>query len=118
MGKLSEYDAQYEHDKLPEELTRKLYVSYGMGRFNAGRISISQHGNASSDGFECIPLAEMEVTFKLSVDCDLKTKAVRVLEKKKDDIKAEYHMKLKEVQDKIDHLLAIEFKPQEATNAR
>ena len=101
----------YKPDALPTSVTRTLHISYGMGRWNAGQIEISEYGCRGNDGFERIPLCEHEVTVAIPKPDDIKAKAVEVLEEQKRDLLAKHHQELKTVQDKIDNLLAIEFKP-------
>lgn len=101
----------YKPNALPTSITRTLYVSYGMGRYNAGQIEINEYSHKGSDGFERIPLCQHEVSIEIPQPGDIKAKAVEVLEEQKRDLLAKQHQELKAVQDKIDNLLAIEFKP-------
>jgi hypothetical protein len=104
----------YKPDELPTSVTRTLWISYGMGKWNAGQIEINDYVSKSSDGFEKIPLCQHEVTIQIPQPDDIKAKAVEVLEEQKRDLQARHHQELKAVQEKIDNLLAIEFKPGEA----
>lgn len=104
----------YKPDALPASITRTLFICYGMGRYNAGRIEINDFDHSGSDGFERIPLCQHEVTITIPKPDDIKAKAVEVLEEQKRGMLARHHHELKAVQDKIDNLLAIEYKSGDA----
>ena len=96
--------------KLPKSEQKEIFILLDIGSFNAGRLSYADF-DASKFGDDQILIGTQMVTFKIPQKVDIKGKAVESLEEKKTKINAEFHMKLKEVQDKIDNLLAIEYKP-------
>ena len=95
---------------IPEEITLPLFVCLSLADYNFNKILLSAFDprEYSSNSDERILLVETEITVKLPQDIDVKGRLLGSLEKKKSGIQAEYHMRLKEVQDKIDNLLAIE----------
>lgn len=106
--------------KLPKSIQKKLYITYGLGQFIEGQISVSEYPPRNQrDGWECVLLGEQDVTFKINPPRqNIKQKALDALEEQKREVLAENHMRLKRVQEKIDQLLAIEYQPQpeEGTN--
>ena len=107
----------YQPDEIPATLTKKIYVTYGIGTFIEGQITVSNYLSLSShdEGFAKILLHEQMVTFKIPpCKVNLIEKKLEVLNAKKSEILSENHSRLKEIQDKIDKLLSIEFKPQAA----
>lgn len=103
---------QYKPEELPEQITRTLYVGYGIGKYNAGKIVVSEYEHDDSEGFATVRLLKEDITFKLpKAKVDVKGKMLQVLESEKKKILAENHQRLQEVQEKIDRLLAIEYQP-------
>lgn len=100
---------KYAPDALPESITRKLFVRYAIAGYSAGRIYI---WDTDYDQSDTVPICETEVTIAIpAIDHDgLKSKAVEVLQAELQKVRAENHMKEKAIQDKIDNLLAIEYK--------
>lgn len=95
---------------IPEEITLPLFVTLGVvgWNFNSIRLDGNDFRKYSSAPEERIMILETEITLKLPQDIDAKGQMLGSLEKAKSSINAEYHMKLKKVQDKIDNLLTIE----------
>ena len=106
MSNTNERWTRYEPDALPNQITRKLYVLYGIEGWNQGCISIMDVAPSSS-----LILAEHVITLGIPPQGakELKGKMLVVLEDEKQKILAENYVKLKAVQDKIDNLLAIEY---------
>lgn len=100
----------YKPDELPSSITRKLYVHYRISGHSAGQIDIFDFALTSDP--ERVMICEKEVTIKIPrIDRDgLKSKALEVLKREKQKIMADSHMKVRAIQDKIDDLLAIEYK--------
>lgn len=112
-----EYDAslsrrkQYKPGELPEEITRTIFIGYGIGKYNAGMI-VLEDKELEGEDFATVRLVSKKMTFKLpKVEIDIKGKMLKVLEEEKKKIMAENHQRLQEVQERIDQLLAIEYKP-------
>ncbi len=107
-----------EEIKIPKTITKKLFITVGVDSWNSNQISILDFDRTKlSKEVEYVLLKTQEVTFDLSDaefsdENSIKKEIVKGLEEKKAKIKAETHMKIKEIQDKIDNLLAIEYKPQ------
>ena len=108
-------DTTYKHDALPAQITRSLYIQYGVGRWNAGQIMINDMDFAGSDGTERVLLATTEITVEIPPEQNIKAKLLKVLQDDLAKVKAENHMREKSVQDKIDNLLAITYEPGEAS---
>lgn len=81
-----------------------------------GEISIDTFNRESinhcgSDKYEVIDSFEIDVKLPDLSDIDLKGKIIEQLEKQKQKELAEHHVRMKQFQDQIDNLLAIEHKP-------
>lgn len=98
-------------EKLPETIEIELFVTLKVGgSYDIGKINVWGR-NISNSNNDYILLKTEKVTFELPQDIDIKGKVIEGLESEKEKIKADFHMELKGVQDKIDNLLAIECKP-------
>ena len=114
MTKIDPNYKRYEANDLPASITRTIYVGYGIGKYNAKTIVVSD-SELDSENFATVRLLKMDMTFELPAsEVDIKGKMLTVLENEKQNILAENHSRLKEVQEKIDRLLAIEYQPEEA----
>ncbi len=105
--------------KVPKTVTKTLYIYIGVDGYNFNDISVADYSRVGfSSEMESVLLKTQEVTFDLSDaesidDSAIKGEIVKQLKEQQKEIKAETHMKIKDLQDKIDNLLAIEFKPEE-----
>jgi hypothetical protein len=113
---INERNKTYEPNEIPRQITRGIWVAYGISGYGAGRITLNDFDYHGSDDSALVTLCQTSITIDIpAIDRDgLKTKALEVLEAEKQKVMAENHQRLRAVQDKIDNLLAIEFKPQEA----
>jgi len=102
-------------EKLPETVEIEMFITLGIGRYNTGSITALPFNAAKGDD-ERILLSTQMVTFDIPQDVDIKGKAIEGLEAKKSRLQAKHHMEIKEVQDKLDQLLAIEYNPEGETN--
>lgn len=107
---LSDSDEKYLPTTLPKKVTRDIYVMYDIAGYRSGEISI---WDCDVSGKDRVLLTAQEVTFKIP-SVDMKTKVIEALESEKNKVIAEAHMKAKELQEKIDSLLALEYHPSEA----
>lgn len=104
--------------KIPEKIEKTMYVNLCAGKYGCGAIRIHDSDYVSKlDGHEEVRL----FAFPLTIDApegitmsDITQRLVETLEQQKKGIQAEYHVKLQRIQDKIDNLLALENKPEEA----
>ena len=94
---------------LPETITEEVFVTLRVAGYDTGRIDVWGCNVARGDS-KYILLCTKEITFELPQDIDVKGQVIEGLESEKPKIKADFHMELKEVQNKIDNLLAIEYK--------
>ena len=100
-----------EPDAIPETITRKIYVNYGIGKYCNGQIHVEDSQPSKGTDFGQVCLLETEVTFQLpKCRVNITEKMLEYLEQEKKEVLAENHRRLKEVQDKIDALLCIENK--------
>lgn len=99
---------KFTPDDLPESVTRELYVFYGIKGYSAGEISV---WDCDVSGEERILLTTSEVTVKIPKGLKIKDKVVDALKAEKDKVLANAHMKAKELQQKIDSLLGLEYQP-------
>lgn len=97
-------------EKLPKTLTKEMFICLGVGGYNAGDLSVLDF-NRSVHNEDYIFICTKKVTFKIPQNIDVKGKVIESLEAEKEKLQADFHMKIKGVQDKIDNLLAIEYKP-------
>lgn len=105
-------DTQYKPTEIPKVLTRKMYIGYGIGKYNAGKIVVSDYEHTTSE-FATVRLLEKELTIRLPrCKVDVKGRMLEVLEEEKQKVIADNHMRLKEVQDRIDQLKVLEYKPE------
>ena len=102
---------QYKPNEIPTSLIRKLYIGYGIGKYNAGQIVVSDYQHATTD-FAVVPLMEKQLAIELPrCKVDVKGRMLEVLEEEKQKVIAENHMRLKDVQDRIDELKTLEYQP-------
>lgn len=100
---------KYTPDGLPKSITRDLYVTYGIKGYSAGEIQV---WDCDVTGEERILLTTTSVTVKLPQNMKIKDKVIDALQAEKDKVLANAHMKAKELQQKIDSLLGLEYKPE------
>lgn len=83
---------------------------YGIAGYSAGEISIWDFELSKGDS-DRVLIGRGDVEIFTDTKLDLKARVLTVLKDEREKIQAEYHMKLKGNQDKIDNLLAIEYQP-------
>lgn len=96
-------------EKLPETVEQEMFIVLNVGGYAAGSLVFADY-DASKYDKDQILIAKQNVTFNIPQNIDVKGQVIASLEEEKEKIQAETHMKLKAVQDKIDNLLAIEYK--------
>lgn len=98
--------------KMPKSITKKLYVTLGVGRFNFNDINIISFDTTkyTNEGHEEILLLETEITIELPKEITSKADFINVLKKRKMVIEDEHKIHLKEVQDHMDLLLGNDYK--------
>lgn len=102
-------------DKIPQSITRKIYLTYGVGKYNGNHISASDYPPRDSEDFGEELLAMSEITFSLPKSkVNIRGKMLEILKKEKEKILAENHKRLFDIDEKINKLLAIEYQPEEA----
>lgn len=103
---------------IPKTVTKEMFICVGIGKWTFNEISITafDHSENCSEGWEYVFLKKQTMTVDLSgIEIDdngVKKEMVKKLEEKKKELKADLYMKIKEIQDKIDNLLAIEYQPE------
>ena len=97
--------------KLPEEIEVELFITISIEGWNAGKINVHDFNGAKYNDDQVL-LGTQTVKFKIPQNIDVKGEAVKNLEENKKKLQAKHHMELKEIQDKIDQLKAIEYKPE------
>lgn len=98
-------------EKLPKTIVRKMFIVLHIAGWRAGDIGVYGFDSAKDDDNEVL-LGTQMVTFKIPQDVDVKGEALKGLRNTKSMLEGKHHMELKTVQDKIDQLLAIEYKPE------
>jgi hypothetical protein len=91
--------------ELPTNIKKTMYVYLRTCKYLAGEVAVT-----AFEINDAILLTTFDVDIDIPKDIDIKKAYVASLEKRKEGVKAKYHMELKEVQDEIDNLLAIEDK--------
>lgn len=111
----------FEDVEIPKEIEETLYVCLCIDSkwaHDIGQITVSicdRSRKGYSDDTVYLLLATETVTIKIPrTVLDIKGELVSGLEARKEKELAEHHMKMKAFQDRIDNLLAIEYKPGEA----
>ena len=103
---------QADYEKLPKKITKEIFILLDANGYgNIEECFSCMDFDASKYGSDKILITTKEVTFSIPQNIDVKGKVIEGLETEKEKIQAAFHMKLKDVQDKIDNLLAIEYKP-------
>lgn len=108
------YDNYKERNKvflpneLPKILTREIFVTYRIAGNDQGKIEI---WDCDLSGKERILLHKQMVTVKIPMQKDMKKTVISALENEIQTIKSEAHMAVKELQERIDSLLAISYQP-------
>src|ERR1700679_3538116 len=99
----SKKQKEFKPNELPTRVTRTIYVGYGIGKYNAGRIVVQDCESDSTD-FATVRLIAKDSPFKLPKgEIDIKGKMLTVLEAKKKEVLAANHARLAEVQSQIDN---------------
>lgn len=118
---------EIEEFEIPEKEEVTLYVALCVASKYSWEIGqVKTYVNVSpvdiwsdDDDYHYKILATKKVTIKIKEkDINLREEIVDGLEKRKSKMKARHHMEIKEIDDKIDQLIALEYKPQkeEETN--
>ncbi len=98
----------FSPNALPSSITRDIFLTYKISGSDSGRMEI---WDCDLSGSERINLATMKVTFKIPKKMDLKEKVIDALRNEKEEILASTHKKITELDEKINSLLALEYKP-------
>lgn len=107
--------------KIPSEIKTTLYAclcidskwGHNIGDITVSVFDYTKRSHTSDDKY--ILLATKDLKIKIpKTTIDFRGELVSGLEEQKEKELAEHHMKMKAFQDKIDNLLAIEYKPEEA----
>ena len=96
---MSEQDKKYHPDSLPTKITKPVYLYYEVRGCWAGELRIWGQDMAGEDR---LLLAQKDITISIPRDLDLKTKMVEALESQKSRLLADTHMKVKELQEKVE----------------
>ncbi len=100
---------------IPKSLNATLYITIGVGKYNFNRMRVEDFISTGMEGYEEVLLKQQEITIDLSgISMDenaVKEKIVTLLKERQEQIKADSHMKIKDIQEKIDQLRAIEYQP-------
>lgn len=100
--------------KIPDEINQTVYIQLGVGKYNKNELYFSEDDpgddiNSSSD-WATIKIGESELSAEVTIDRkEVVTKLVSALNKEKEEILARHHMEQKEIDDRIQNLLAIEY---------
>lgn len=95
-------------DDLPQSISREMFIHYKTNGNDAGRIEI---WDCDLSGSDRVLLHSTMITFKIPKPKDMKAKVVEALENEIETIQADAHMKVSELRERIESLLAIEYNP-------
>lgn len=98
----------YPPNKLPTSLERKIYIHYSISGFEPGKIEI---WDCDLSGENRILLTTMMVKIKIPPKGDLKADVIKALENEIQKIRAESYAKIQQLQERVDSLLALEYRP-------
>lgn len=94
--------------KLPESITKELFVTVGLGRHNFGDISVSEHGHGiDMAGFEISVIKKISIDIDLPQDFDGVSAMVEQLQAKKKKAESDHYVAIKNIDVQISELLAI-----------
>lgn len=99
---------KFEPDNLPPFITGKIYTAYCINGWDAGKI---KNYDWNPTGADYIVLAETPVTIPINKVTDIKKKVIEALEAEKQKQRAEFYKRMKELQERIDSLLCLEYAP-------
>lgn len=104
--------------EIPKQITVPLFLTYGVGKCNLGRMSVTDYFNEDSVAksrydreYRTVLLSKFEVTIDIPEGVDLSKKYRQVLNNEKRRIQQRHFVELKVIQDQIDSLNQIEYKP-------
>ena len=101
-------DQKYAPKEIPATVEVTVFTHYGLQGHHMGQL-IHYAFEASGENYVC--LTKTPVTVHIPKQDDLKEKVVAALEAEKKKQMAEHHKKMFEIQEKIDSLLQLEYKP-------
>lgn len=100
--------------KLPESITKELFVIVGLGYNNIGRISVADHETGIDlTGYEQATIKKISIDIDLPQDFDVTVVLVEQLQARKKKMEADHYVAVKQVEDQIAELLAISDKGEE-----
>ena len=98
----------YDPTKLPDNIKRTVYVTFGIGKYNKGNIRLDDTFSESDDSdFARVLLTKFPVSIDIPVNVDIAGKYVKILEKKKRKIQRQARADLHEVQVEINRMLCL-----------
>lgn len=109
-------ETKYKPNEVPTQIERRLYIGYGIGQYNAGRIVVDDHNLYSQPAsenseFAVIPLKELNLKLDLpKMKIDVKARMIEVLEAQKKKVMAESQREVMRIDGEIQKLLQIEYK--------
>lgn len=100
---------KYAANDIPEKVEAVIYTHYNIAGYDYGELF---HYAADISGENRILIAENPVILKIPKIGDLKNKVVQALEAEKKNKEAVHYKKMFDLQEKIDSLICLEYKPQ------
>jgi len=114
-------DTVYKPNEVPEKIERSLFIGYGIGKYNAGRIVVDDHDynmrpDTESKDFAAVLLKELKLKIDLpKMNINIKDRMIEVLEAEKQKVLAESHRQIFRIDEDIRKLQLLEHKPSEGT---
>lgn len=98
----------YKPDEIPKKIVIESFLCYEIRGYNQGKFGL---WDCDVSGQDRILISTQNVTINLPKELDLKEKLLESLESEKSRLLADTHMKVKEIQEQINELLCLEYKP-------
>lgn len=99
-------------EKLPKTIELEMFMTMQVDGYRAGDISVQDYDKQGFSSSDHILLRSFTMTFDVPQNVDVKGKLIDSLEELKTETMARHHMEIKNIQDKLDELLAIEYQPE------
>lgn len=99
---------KYTPQEIPEQIDATIYTHYCINGYSYGELKNYDY-DCSGENYVCV--AKTPLTIAIPPVGDLKDKVVKALEEEKKKQMAEHHKKMFELQEKIDSLICLEYKP-------
>lgn len=107
-------EKKFDPEAIPNKVKMHYTLVYNIGGYDAGQIKLCGWEKTHFDENEVmLTRGILEADIPVIDGKGIKTKAIETLEQCKQDMQARHYKEMRELQDKIDSLMAIEYQPTE-----